>query len=267
VSGSARVSVALPALAALLLGTGCGRLGFSEQAAAAHRDGAHQLDPSADAATLPPPLDDGAAPSPSLYLVEAGPLGDGDGPDASAQDAGTPASSDAGAVIDASAAADDAGQADASLPPPPPPPMDDACNPAFPYRMWPVASDVASCTSSFGVTQSTTGPNSADYTVYGGCSTVLEFATTPDLRFEVRAFGDGCVCTNCSLWHVHYQLEEDLGNGFTPMFEVQEPDSTACANGNEVNNYTSYRPLTSRVRLRALAGTTGAGFYFVVCTK
>ena len=236
--------------ASLFLSMSCGRLGFSERASDVRADDTHHT--PLDAGGSPPEVSDDA----SLLFVL-------DPPDASL-DAGSQGA-DSGVATDAAAqATNDAGQPDASLPPPPPP-TDPACNDAFPTRLWPVASDVPSCTTSYNAVLSTTGPNSADYTVYDGCSTWLEFDTTGSSSIQVRAFGDSCICQNCSLWHVHYQLEEDLGSGLTPELEVQEPDDQPCVGGVEVNNYTSFTPNTSRVRMQTLAGSTGAGFYFVVC--
>jgi hypothetical protein len=124
---------------------------------------------------------------------------------------------------------------------------------------------VQSCTDSLGTTRATTGPNSADYTVYEGCSTWLEFQTAPGTSIDVRAFGDGCTCSDCSLWHVHYQLQENRGSGLRSQLEVQLPDDTQCPGGSEVDSHTSFTPGTTRVRLQTLAGTTGSGFYVVVC--
>jgi hypothetical protein len=239
----------------VVLSVACGRLGFSEHVFdQAHGDPREH--PRGRDAGSSPWLDDAGA-HPSSNVPDAAPL--------PAHDSGT-GTPDAALGRDAALGSpfslDDAGPPDAG---PPPPAVDPACNASFPTRLWPVASDVQSCTDSVGTTRSTTGPDSADYTVYEGCSTWLEFKATPSSTIQVRAFGDGCVCPECSLWHVHYELEENRGAGLRSELEVQLPDDTQCPGGIEVDSYTSFTPSTTRVRLQTLAGTTGSGFYFVVC--
>ena len=238
-----RVALGTPLLASVA----CGRLGFSELASDV-RGTARAHDAATDAGAPSTPAAEDAS-----VLFAFDPL------DASL-DASTP---DAGSPGDAGRGTD-AGRSDAGSPPPPPA-TDPACNDSFHRRLWPAASDVQSCVTSYGVALPSTGPGSADYTVYNGCSTWLDFDTQAGSRIQIRAFGDGCVCTDCSLWHVHYQLQEDLGSGLTPELEFQAPDDTPCAGGVEVDTYTSFTPATARVRLQALSGSTGSGFYFVLC--
>jgi hypothetical protein len=230
-------------LGVLVLLVACGRLGFesTENRLAPRLGDPRHTDASAphDAAVLESPHDAGASDA-SMDSGEAPILVPG--PDAASQP---------------DAASEDAAE--------PPPPVDPACNSAFPTRLWPSGSDVATCVDSFGIQHPSTGPGSADYTVFEGCSTWLEFDVSTFSSLQVRAFGDGCTCTDCSLYHVHYQLEEDLGTGLAPQLEVQEPDDVACPGGVEINTYTSYTPQTTLVRMQVLNGTTGAGFYFVVC--
>jgi hypothetical protein len=230
--------------AAALLGlvlAACGRLGFeaTEQSLAPRLGDPERWDAGAARDAEPPDAPD---------AVDAG------------MDAGEVPMMFPGPDAAFDAAADDAG-ADAAEPPPP----DPACDSAYPVRIWPSASDVVSCVDSFGNTRTTTGPNSADYTVYEGCSTWLEFEVSAGTELRFRTFGDGCECVDCSLYHIHYQLEEDLGSGFAPQLEVAEPDDAACPGGVNIDNYTSYTTLTTRVRMQVLSGTTGSGFYFVVC--
>jgi hypothetical protein len=231
-------------LLGLLCIVACGRLGFdtTEHALEPRIGDARHSDAGARDASLP------------------------DGPhDAGAPDAGMDSGQELILVPGPDAALDAALEPDAASDAAEPRPIDPACSSAYPTRLWPSASDVASCVDSFGLEHSTTGPGAADYTIYEGCSSWLEFDVSPGIELRVRTFGDGCVCTACSLYHLHYQLQEDLGSGYAPQIEVEEPDDIACPNGSELENYTSYTPLTTRVRMQVLNGTTGAGFYFVVC--
>lgn len=147
------------------------------------------------------------------------------------------------------------------------PEIGDGCDAAHPYRLWPQAADVASCTDGGGATRTTTGAGSPEWTFYGGCASQLDFAVTPGKEVVVSTSGDGCACPGCQLWHIDYDLQENLGSSFATQLHVQVPDDVQCPNGKEDANTTLYSPKTSLLRMNAVQASTGEGFYFHLCSS
>ncbi len=251
----------LPAgLAALALGCalmGCGRVGFEAGPQAllgppspSERDAT--VSPSHDGedggTSLPddvePPLAS-PEPEPVPEPPDGGPTSPpGDGGQSDEDAAAEPRSGDAGPAV-----------------------VDEGCTASHPRRVWPSAADTSTCSDQSATTFPTTGVGAADWTLFGGCPTLIEVEVTPDAELRVYTFGDGCRCPGCSLWHLRYALQEDDGAGFTTRHETFVPDDVQCPNGEESSDETFYRPTTSRVRMQTLAGYTGAGFYYAICSE
>lgn len=140
--------------------------------------------------------------------------------------------------------------------------IDPGCDEAHPARLWPVAADVPTCMNG----KPTIGPNAPEWTVYNGCAHWLEFETTPGAPIRFDTNGDGCECAACVLFHIAYDILEDLGQGLRPTLHVEVPDAEQCPGGKNVQNTTLYTPRTRRVRMLVQPSNSGRqGFYFRVC--
>lgn len=85
------------------------------------------------------------------------------------------------------------------------------------------------------------------YFNYTPCGTWKVYDVTPNEWLHIRTWGDGCAA--CVLWHIGFDIQENLGSGFTTV-EHHDPEPDA----KDMVYYTDYRPTTSQIRIYSANG-------------
>ena len=118
--------------------------------------------------------------------------------------------------------------------------------------IWPTGAPAPECENAFDTVLPQVGEGAVNWFNYGGCGSWKEFPVQPGRKYLLAAYGDSC--GGCVLWHISYDIMEDLGNG---METVETHDPEPDERGKRYSTY--YVPQTSLMRI-----STSTGFYLRV---
>jgi hypothetical protein len=122
----------------------------------------------------------------------------------------------------------------------------------YTVSLWPTGAPEPECSNSSGTVLPQVGEGAVNWFNYGGCGGWKEFDVDPGRKYLLQAYGDSC--GGCVLWHISFDISEDLGSGLEITGSHDpEPDQR----GMRYSTY--YVPQTSLIRI-----STSDGFYLRV---